>query len=181
MDHSGHDHHDHDHRPDRDELEATLERLIRAAVDEPRAELVRTRIRFRVLYDLMVERDRGFAREFGRRYREAMTRDFQPLWDQLVTHDAAAFAAEHGEWLAGEERHSGRCWATSCSRSSSASGTSGAIRSAPRKRSAQGRRSASLGVPAAAADGALAHARPRRCRHGPAGRSHLVVLWWCCV
>ena len=34
-----------------------------------------------------------------------MTRDFQPLWDQLVTHDAGVFAAEHGEWLAGEERH----------------------------------------------------------------------------
>jgi hypothetical protein len=96
--------HDHDHDA-HDHDRAEVERLIRAAVDEPRAEIVRTRIRFRVLYDMMVARDREFAREFGRRYREAMRRDFQPLWDQLVTHDSALFAAEHGDWLAGEERH----------------------------------------------------------------------------
>ncbi len=98
MDHS---HHDHSH----DDLQAAVEPLIRAAVDEPRAEIVRTRIRFRVFYDMMVARDRELAREFGRRYREAMTRDFQPLWDQLVTHDAAQFAAEHGEWLAADKAH----------------------------------------------------------------------------
>jgi len=90
--------HEHD-------LQATVEQLIRAAVDEPRAEIVRTRIRFRVLYDMMVARDRELAREFGRRYREAMARDFEPLWDQLVTHDAAAYAAEHAEWLAADEQH----------------------------------------------------------------------------
>lgn len=97
-----HDHgHGHDHGYDRD----AVERLIREAVDEPRAEIVRLRIRFRVLYDMMVAKDREFAREFGRRYREAMRRDFQPLWDQLVTHEAGVFAAEHGEWLEGEKRH----------------------------------------------------------------------------
>jgi hypothetical protein len=103
-DHDGHgrgDHDGHDHGPD---LEA-VERMIREAMDEPRAEIVRMRIRFRVLYDMMVAQDREFAREFGRRYREAMRRDFQPLWDQLVTHDDALFAAEHGEWIAGEKCH----------------------------------------------------------------------------
>lgn len=113
-DHDGHDHAGHDHDRDREGHDhghhdhadrAEVERAIREAVDEPRAEIVRTRIRFRVLYDILVGQDREFAREFGRRYREAMTRDFGPLWDQLVTHDAAVFAAEHGDWLAGEQRH----------------------------------------------------------------------------
>jgi hypothetical protein len=111
MANDGHDHdHDHDHEHghdhDHDHLgRAEVERLIREAVDEPRAEIVRMRIRFRILYDMMVGKDREFAREFGRRYREAMRRDFQPLWDQLVTHDAGVFAAEHGDWLEGEKRH----------------------------------------------------------------------------
>ena len=108
MANDGHDHdHEHDHaHHDHDHVDrAEVERLIREAVDEPRAEIVRMRIRFRVLYDMMVTKDREFAREFGRRYREAMRRDFQPLWDQLVTHDAGVFAAEHGDWLAGETRH----------------------------------------------------------------------------
>ncbi len=139
MDHSehahgdhDHDHGEHDHHDDREhghhdhgDLEASAE-LIRAALEEPRAEIVRTRIRFRVLYDMMVSRDRELAREFGRRYREAMTRDFQPLWDQLVTHDAGVFAAEHAEWLAGSSATSASCWATSSSRSWSTSGIAGA-------------------------------------------------------
>lgn len=91
-------------RPEDDE--SGLEKLVKVSIDtlfkiiDPiTAELARTRLRMRVLYEMMYERDPDFPLEFQRRYLEAFDRDYAPLHDQLSPITEEEYKKKHAEWM----------------------------------------------------------------------------------
>jgi hypothetical protein len=90
------------------DLAAAIRDVTRDLLEEPLRELVRMRVRFGALVEILEEKGITLGPEYSRRYRENLERDFHPLFDSLVLGDAEEFRSRYADWIAERQRRERR-------------------------------------------------------------------------